>query len=202
MFYAAELLRAWQAEDPPVEDEFVERIAQVVQSVCGGLPELASRERIRRICAYLGKPNYGERWWQIHLKLADLPLDFDRPPSLLVSYMKKLFTIYCTTGLYILRNTNLWAPRKTLLNYYYVFRQELRMLDFWFDTTWYNHYAHRFPPLKTREKIELSDQRWAIVCQQVNKQREFMGPEDESTPLEHRKWPYLPLLKPNMVFTL
>jgi hypothetical protein len=198
-------------QDPPVEDEFVARVAKVVQSVCGGLPELASRERIRRICTYLKNPTYGERWWQIQLKLRDLPLDYDRPPEMLVSYMKKLFVVYCTTGQYILRHTKLWAPRKTLLSYSYVFRQCLRLLDGWFPPetpevpSFYTLYAKRFTILKTRDKIALSDERWKHLCEEVNKRREWVlgdEPETGATPLEHRKWKYMPLLQPNLVFIL
>ena len=195
VFYAAELLRACQAEDPTVEDEFVDRVKTVIKTVCGGLPEHASRERIRRVCNYLGRPGYGERWWQIHLKLANLPLSFYRPPEVLITAVKKLFTVYCTTGLYILRSTKLWHPRKTLLSYNYVFRQLLRLLDEWYDCDWHDIFGHRFPLLKTREKIILSDQRWLTLCNQVNMNRRwFTEPDNVHTLIENRKWAFKPLL--------
>lgn len=196
VFYAAELLRAFTAEDPPVEDEFVDAIAHVIKTICGGLPEWASRERIRRVCSYLGKPGYGERWWQIHLKLNDLPLSFHRPPGFMITIMKLLFAIYCTTAEHILRTTDLWHPRKTLLSFPYAFRQFMRLIDYWLNTQFHAEYSYRFPLLKTRDKIILTDARWAILCEKVNHSRSrYTDPETPETPFEHRKWPHMPLMR-------
>jgi len=206
-FYAAELLRSWQASDPYIEDSFIDQVEETIVDISQGIPGLASRERIRQVCGYLGKANYGERWWQIHLRLARLPLNYLRPPQNLVAAIKTLFVVYRTTGMYILNSTNLWAPRKTLLNYCYVFRQLLRLIDYWSNanggqpTNWYQKYGHRFPKLKTPEKIDTTDDNWKIMCEHVNKNREWISEaEDEYTPLEQRKWPFLPLKNAHVVF--
>lgn len=131
------------------------------------------------------------------MRLADLPFTYNRPPEKLVTCIKKLFTVYCTTGQYILRNTRLWEPRKTLLSYNYVFRQLLRLLDLWYETSWYAIFGYRFPLLKTRAKVIISDQRWFVLCQHVNENRRwFTEPETEFTPLENRHWHFQPLLAP------
>lgn len=191
IFYSAELLRAWEAENPLVDDDFIDQIRKTIEQEIGGLAEHASRARIRRVCAYLGKPVYAERWWQIHLRLRDLPLSTDRPPKDLVRLVKKLFAVVVVASNYILRKTALWAPRKTLLCYNVTYNQILRQVDLWYGTHWFDAYRWYFVVLKTKSKLKKCDERWEHLVNKINEDRKFV--EDDDMRVENRKWTYMKL---------
>lgn len=170
----------------------MDKVHATFQSIGQSSPGGASRDRIRRVCRYLGKRNYSERWLQIKLKLGGQPCP--KPSEELIADLKRMFAIYAFAAQWLLRNTDRLKPRKTLLPYPYVYIQILRIMDDWNGTHEYERHKWYWQQLKTRSKVQLNDVRWKIVLDKINEDRKFIQ-NGVDAPLSNRLWHFKPLYR-------
>lgn len=190
IFYSSELLRAWNAEDPPVSDTFVAVVAQALAEQGVRDPGLASERRIRGACQKLLRRDRAERWWQIKLRVCG----YDHPcpvPDWALLELKVLFAIYVSAALQAKRAGH-WGSRSSLQNYRYVRGQHLRMIDYWHGTDLFRLHRWYHPQLKTSHKVRDNDRMFRKVVGIVNERVASQSHPDPSD-VRNRPWPFLPM---------